>query len=386
MKRLGYRPQFAGAVESAASTGGLIMPPIMGAGAFVMSEITGIAYIHIVKAAVFGAIFYYFSILIRVHFIALKEGLRGMEKEDVISTKQILKDSYQLIPLILLVILLTMGFSPFVAAVYGILSTFLLTFVSRQTMMTPKKLWATFELSGKNLIMLAVSCAGAGMVISIVTYSGLALGIAAVIQSWSGGFLFPALLLIMVTSILMGMGMPATPAYIVAVTIGGPALQAMGIDVLTAHLFVFYFAILAAITPPVCIASYCGAAIAGSDPLKTGFEGLRLAIVGFIIPYIFVYNPALLLKGTFFDTVAMLIAVAYAVTALASAFRAYFHRILNKVERALMGLVSVGFLVLACNTAIINTAIVQIILFLSAGAIILFQILKKVRSTKEQPV
>ncbi|MDD3824192.1 MAG: TRAP transporter fused permease subunit, partial [Sphaerochaetaceae bacterium] len=208
MKRLGYRAQFAGAVESAASTGGLLMPPIMGAGAFVMSEITGVAYVHIIKAAVLGAIFYYLSILLRVHFVAKKEGLRGMDDSEVISTKQILKDSYQLIPLILLVIFLVIGFSPFIAAVYGILSTFLLTFLSKETMMTPAKLWNTFELSGKNLIMLAVSCAGAGMVISIVTNTGLALGIASVIQSWSGGVLLPALMLIMVTSILMGMGMP----------------------------------------------------------------------------------------------------------------------------------------------------------------------------------
>ncbi|HPE93918.1 MAG TPA: TRAP transporter fused permease subunit, partial [Sphaerochaeta sp.] len=203
MKRLGYRKQFAGAVESAASTGGLIMPPIMGAGAFVMSEITGIAYVHIIKAAVIGAIFYYLSILIKVHFEAKKENLRGMDESEIISTKQVLKDSYQLIPLIILVIFLVIGYSPFMAAVYGILATFLITFFKRNTWMTPKKLYETFELAGKNLIMLAVTCAGAGMVISIVTYTGLALGIASVIQSWSGGFLLPALMLIMVTSILM---------------------------------------------------------------------------------------------------------------------------------------------------------------------------------------
>ena len=318
MKRLGYRKQFAGAVESAASTGGLIMPPIMGAGAFVMSEITGIAYVHIIKAAVIGAIFYYMSILIKVHFEAKKENLRGMDENEIISTKQVLKDSYQLIPLIILVIFLVIGYSPFMAAVYGILATFLVTFLKRDTWMTPKKLYETFELSGKNLIMLAVTCAGAGMVISIVTYTGLALGIASVIQSWSGGFLLPALMLIMVTSILMGMGMPCTPAYIVAVTIGGPALQALGIDVLTAHLFVFYFAILAEVTPPVSIASYCGAAIAGSDPLKTGWEALRLALVGFIIPYIFVYNPAFLMRGNFLEIMALCIIVFYAVITRAS--------------------------------------------------------------------
>ncbi|MEA5031525.1 MAG: TRAP transporter fused permease subunit, partial [Sphaerochaeta sp.] len=382
MKRLGYRSQFAGAVESAASTGGLLMPPIMGAGAFVMSEITGIAYVHIIKAALLGAIFYYVSILLRVHFVAKKDGLVGMDKDEVISTKQILKDSYQLIPLIVLVILLVIGYSPFIAAVYGIFSTFLLTFLNKETMMTPAKLWNTFELSGKNLIMLGVSCAGAGMVISIVTNTGLALGIASVIQSWSGGVLLPALMLIMITSILMGMGMPCTPAYIVAVTIGGPALQAMGIDVLTAHLFVFYFAILAEITPPVSIASYCGAAIAGSDPLKTGFEAMRMAIVGFIIPYIFVFNPALMLNGSPLEVITLIIVVMYAVVTLASAFRGYLHRILNKVERALMGLLAAALIVVSCNLGIMHNMAFQIAILASAGLIVLLFVLAKIKLSK----
>ena len=381
MKRLGYRAQFAGAVESAASTGGLLMPPIMGAGAFVMSEITGVAYVHIIKAAVLGAIFYYLSILLRVHFVAKKEGLRGMDDSEVISTKQILKDSYQLIPLILLVIFLVIGFSPFIAAVYGILATFLLTFLSKETMMTPAKLWDTFELSGKNLIMLAVSCAGAGMVISIVTNTGLALGIASVIQSWSGGVLLPALMLIMVTSILMGMGMPCTPAYIVAVTIGGPALQAMGINVLTAHLFVFYFAILAEITPPVSIASYCGAAIAGSDPLKTGFEAMKLATVGFIIPYIFVFNPALMLNGSFLEIVTLVIVVLYAVITLASAFRGYLHRVLTKVERSIMGVISAALIIGSCNLTIMHNMAVQIAILASAVLIVVLYVLARVKKS-----
>ena len=377
MKRLGYRSQFAGAVESAASTGGLLMPPIMGAGAFVMSEITGVAYVHIIKAALLGAIFYYLSILLRVHFVAKKEKLRGMDDSEVISRKQILRDSYQLLPLIVLVILLVIGFSPFVAAVWGIIVTFLLTFFNKQTMMTPKKLWATFELSGKNLIMLAVSCAGAGMVISIVTNTGLALGIASVIQSWSGGILLPALLLIMFTSILMGMGMPCTPAYIVAVTIGGPALQAMGIEVLTAHLFVFYFAILAEITPPVSIASYCGAAIAGSDPLKTGFEAMKMAIVGFIIPFIFVFNPALLLRGSLIEIMTLIVVVLYAVITLASAFRGYLHRELNAVERSITGIISAALIVLSCLPAYLNTLILQIAVLGSAGVILFLLFGKK---------
>lgn len=382
MKKLGYRPQFAGAVEAAASTGGLIMPPIMGAGAFVMSEITGVPYVKIIIAALLGAIFYYISLILRVHFAALKNNLKGLEKENQVPLKQILKDSYQLIPLIALIYFLASGYSPFIAAVYGILATFLLTFIRRDTWMTPKKLWDTFELSGKNLIMLAVSCAGAGMVISIVTFTGLALGIATVISSWSGGFLLPALLLIMVTSILMGMGMPCTPAYIIAVTIGGPALMAMGVDVLSAHLFVFYFAILAEITPPVCIASYCGAAIAGSKPMDTGFESLRLAIVGFVIPYVFIYNPALLMQGSFLEIITLCILLAYVVFVVAIAFQGYFHRHLHLIERAISFIVAAVLIVLCCNTTFMHNLATQIVLIASAAALAFFFIIKKVASNR----
>ena len=220
------------------------------------------------------------------------------------------------------------------------------------------------------------------MVISIVTFTGLALGIASVIQSWSGGLLLPALLLIMFTSLLMGMGMPCTPAYIVAVTIGGPALQALGIDVLTAHLFVFYFAILAEITPPVSIASYCGAAIAGSDPMKTGFEGIRLAVVGFIIPFIFVYNPALLFRGTVLDILALIVIVLYAVLALASAFMGYFHRRLTIVEQAIMGVVSVGLIVLACTKSVMHNMPMQIGILASMGLVIMLFILNKLKKSR----
>ncbi|MGE0075667.1 MAG: TRAP transporter large permease subunit, partial [Sphaerochaetaceae bacterium] len=191
-----------------------------------------------------------------------------------------------------------------------------------------------------------------------------------------------ALLLIMITSILMGMGMPCTPAYIVAVTIGGPALQAMGIDVLTAHLFVFYFAILAEITPPVSIASYCGAAIAGSDPLKTGFEAMRMAIVGFIIPYIFVFNPALMLNGSALEVITLIIIVMYAVVTLASAFRGYFHRILKMGERALMGLLAAALIVVSCNLFIMHNMAFQIAILASAALIVLLFVLAKIKLSK----
>lgn len=313
MKRLGYRRRFAGAVEAAASTGGMLMPPVMGAGAFVMAEITGISYVNIVIAAMLGSLLLYASMVIRVHYTAQRENLSGVEESDLVSYGQILKDSYLLLPMILLVILLLKGFSPFLAANAAIAVTFLISFLKKDTRMTPSRIWETLRLSGQNMVMIALACAGAGMVVAIVTHTGLALGIATVITNWSGGQMLPALLLIMVTSLVMGMGLPCTPAYIIAITIGGPALLAMGADMLPTHLFVYYFAVLAGVTPPVCVPAFCAASIARSKPLQTGFEAFKLAVAGFLIPYIFIYNQALLMKGNAFEIITVLLALVLAV-------------------------------------------------------------------------
>ena len=383
MKRLGYKAQFAGAVEAAASTGGMLMPPIMGAGAFVMAEITGTPYIYIVVAAMLGAIFYYISLILRIHFSSLRDNLSGIGKEDVVSAKQLIKDSYQLIPLFLLVFLLVEGFSPFIAAVYAIAGSFVLSFIKKETRMTPKRLLDTFRLSGQNLIMIAMSCAGAGIIVSIVTYTGLALGISTVIATWSGGFLFPALLLLMFTSLLLGMGLPATPAYIIAVTIGGPALMAMGIDMLTAHLFVFYYAILAGVTPPVCIAAYCGAAIAGSKPLDTGFEALRLAVIGFVIPFIFVYNPALLIRGySFLEILTLSLVILYAVTFVASGLSGYLTKSLNLIERIGVLALALAFVFFAAQGKILALPLVQAIVISISALIFAYMFIQKKRKSK----
>ncbi len=379
MKRLGYRSQFAGAVEAAASTGGMIMPPIMGAGAFVMSEITGIPYLQIVIGAALGAIFYYVSLIFRVHFAAMREGLSGVDDSAKVTATRLLKDSYLLIPLVVLIAFLVKGFSPFIAAVYSIGVTFLLSFFKKETRMTPRRLYDTFRLSGQNLIMIAISCAGAGMIVSIVTYTGIALGIATVISTWSGGFLFPALFLVMFTSLLLGMGLPATPSYIIAVTIGGPALASMGVPTLPAHLFTFYFAILAGVTPPVSIAAYCGAAIAGSKPMETGFEAARLAMIGFIIPYIFVYNPALLMRGTWLEIVTLSALIVLAIILLSSGMRGYLLRIINGMERVVLGIAGFALVILATQPQIINRYSVRITILGVAAATIVFAVIRSRR-------
>ena len=333
MKKLGYRRRFAGAVEASASVGGMMMPPVMGAGAFVMSEITGIPYVKIIIAATLGSILYYTSLVFRVHFTALKDGLKGMEEKDLKPLKTILKDTYLLIPMIVLVVILLIGYSPFRAAIYAIGICFLFSFFKKENRMTPGKIWETLRLGGQNMIMIAMACAGAGMVVSIVTHTGLALGIATVITNWSGGHLLPALLLIMVTSLTLGMGLPCTPAYIIAITIGGPALIAMGCGLLPSHMFVYYFAILAGVTPPVCIAAYCGAAIAGAKPLQTGFESLKLALVGFIVPYIFVFNNALLMQGSVVGILTVTTLLVICVILSAGGLSGYLFREMNLAGR-----------------------------------------------------
>ena len=342
MKKLGYRPRFAGAVEASASVGGMMMPPVMGAGAFVMSEITGIPYVQIIIAATLGSLLYYISLVFRVHFTALRDDLLGVDKGDLRPMNEILKDSYLLIPMVALVAMLLIGYSPFMAANLAIGICFIFSFFKKETRMGPKNMWSTLRLGGQNMIMIAMACAGAGMVVSIVTHTGLALGIATVITNWSGGHLLPALLLIMVTSLVLGMGLPCTPAYIIAITIGGPALIAMGCDLLASHMFVYYFAILAGITPPVCIAAYCGAAIAKSKPLQTGFESLKLALVGFMVPYIFVYNEALLMRGGVIGILTVSCLLLICVILFSCGLSGYFLRPTNFAGQVILVILALG--------------------------------------------
>ncbi len=362
MKSLGYRKQFAGAVEAAASTGGMLMPPVMGAGAFVMAEITGISYLHIVVAAIIGSVLFYASLILKVHFTAYKENMSGLRDEDVIPWRDIAKKAYLFIPLLGLMIFLFAGYSPYVAANMSIVLSFVISFAKKETRMTPKRLFRTLESSGQNMIMIALACAGAGMVVAIVTHTGLALGIAAVITGWSGGYLLPALVLIMVTSLMLGMGLPCTPAYIIAITIGGPALLKMGCDLLAAHLFVFYFAILAGVTPPVCVPAYCGAAIAGSKPLQTGIEAFKLSSIGFVIPFIFIYNNAMLMRGGFFDIAPLVVILVVAVGLYAAGLTGYLGGVLSAGKRFLIIAIASLLLVLSAHPELVSHPVTLAIL------------------------
>lgn len=386
MKRLGYRPQFAAAVEAVASSGGQYMPPIMGAGAFVMSEITGIPYLEICLAAALPALLYYASLVIRVHFVAVRDNLSGMKEEDLrVPLGAIIRDVYLLIPLLGLIGMLIYGYSVFMAAMGAIAFSLVISFFRKQTAMTPRRLLEALKSAGQNMIMIALACAGAGMVVAIVTHTGLALGIATVINHWSGGYLLPALILIMITSLVLGMGMPCTPAYIIAITIGGPALVALGVNLLAAHLLVFYFAILAEVTPPVCIPAYCAASIAGARPLQTGFEAFKMAVVAFTIPHIFVFNQALLLRGAVVETVSLVLVILISVVFLSAAMTGYFFRPLNLIERPIMVAATGAGVLLAMHREALDQPLTLLIIVSVILSFLLWSVFRRRRRNRVTP-
>ena len=298
MKSVGYKPEAAGAIEAAASTGGQIMPPVMGAGAFIMAQMLGRPYLEVAVAAIVPALLYYVALAIQVHFEARKEGLVGIPRNRLPSVVALLKaKGFLLIPLFAIIYFLMAGYTPLKAAFFGILTCIPLSYLNRETRLTPSKLMEAFEAGARSALSVACACACVGMIVGTGTLTGLALRIAGGIIELSGGLLLPTLLLTMCASILLGTGLPTTANFIVTSTMAAPALLQLGVDPMAAYMFVFYFGIAADLTPPVALAAYAGAGIAGGDPMKTGLMSFRLALAGLIVPFIYVYNPILLFIG-----------------------------------------------------------------------------------------
>lgn len=298
MKRVGYRPVFAGAVESAASTGGQIMPPIMGAAAFILAEFLGVAYLKVAAAAAIPAVLYFLSVYFVVDFEARKHDLRGLPASELPRLAVVLKrDGHLSLPLFVIVVLLVAGFTPYMAGFASILAVALVSCLRAHTRPSPRVVLDALSQGAQGAIVIAVTCAVAGIVIGAASLTGVAVKFAAFILNMAGGKLYLALPLIMVASLLLGMGLPTTASYVMVAALAVPALVEMGVVPMAAHLFAFYFACISAITPPVAIAAYAGAGLAGSPPMQTGFESVKLAAAGFIVPYMFVYGPQLLLLG-----------------------------------------------------------------------------------------
>jgi len=319
MKKTGYRPEFAAAVEAAASTGGQIMPPIMGAAAFLMAELTGVPYPVIAVTAILPAILYFTGIFLMVHFEAKKLGLAGLPRESLPHFgRLVVTQGYLFLPILALITLMGVGFTPAYAACFAILSAFIVSFFRKKTRFSRAGLVDALTGGSRNTIGVAISCAVAGTIVGIVSLTGigqlLVSRLTVIVNNpflvLTGTNLFAALFLTMLTCLILGMGIPTTANYVIMATITAPMVIRAGaeigaaVPVLAAHMFVFYFGVLADITPPVALAAYAGAAIAKSNPIKTGVTATRLAIAAFIIPYIFVFNPAML----FIDTTPLKVA------------------------------------------------------------------------------
>ena len=298
MKKTGYKPEFAGAVEAAASTGGQIMPPIMGAAAFLMAEYMGLPYKDVAVKAILPAVLYFTGIFIAVHLEAKKLGLKGLSRDEMPAWKDLARKSYLLLPLILLVWLVSSGAKTmqFSAAV-SILAAVVVGFLNKDERLTPKKIFEALEAGARGAITVGVACAVAGMIAGCITVTGLASILINGIVGLAGNATIIGLVLTMVCCIILGMGVPTTANYCIMASTCAPILIKMGIPVVAAHFFVFYFGIVADITPPVALAAYAGSAIAKSDPMKTGLNATKLAIAAFIVPYIFAYSPALLFEN-----------------------------------------------------------------------------------------
>lgn len=308
MKKLGYRKEFAGAVEAAASTGGQLMPPVMGAAAFIMAEFTGIPYWEIVKAAAIPALLYFTGIAIMTHYEAKRLGLKGLKKEELPAPKDVLKRIYLLIPIVVMIVSLASGMSAMRAALYGVFATILIGVLQPgENRLTIKRLFEALAAGARTALGVAAACASAGMIVGVITLTGLGLKFGTGLVDMAGGNVMLTLVLTMISSLILGMGIPTTANYIITSTVAAPVLVQLGYPLLAAHMFVFYFGIVADITPPVALAAFAASGISRGNPLKTGVQSTRLAIAAFMIPYIFVFSPQLLLIDTTWQSTLMIV-------------------------------------------------------------------------------
>ncbi|MDN5323822.1 MAG: hypothetical protein PWQ67_2276 [Clostridia bacterium] len=338
MKKIGYKPYFAGAVEAAASTGGMIMPPIMGAAAFIMSSFLGVPYLKIMAAAVLPSLLYYAGIIIMVDIEAKKLGLKGLPANELPTLKKvILEQGILAIPIAVIIYTLIIGKTPLFAGFAGIISTIIASYLSKKgTRIGVKEALGALEDGARGAIVVGMACAACGFIVGVAAMTGVGSVIAHNIISISGGTIFFALIMVMVACIVLSMGLPSTALYIIVAVTAAPALEKAGILPLAAHFFVFWFGALSNVTPPVALASYTAAAIAGDDPMKTGWTGLKLTLAGFIIPFIFAYSPILLMENFSLLRAGLAFATGMlGVFSLAIAAENYYAKQLNIIERIL---------------------------------------------------
>ena len=365
MKKTGYKPEFAGAVEAAASTGGQIMPPIMGAAAFLMAEYMGLPYATVAVKAILPAVLYFTGIFIAVHLEAKKLGLKGLSRDEMPAWKDLGRKSYLLLPLILLVWLVSSGAKTmqFSAAV-SILAAVVVGFLNKGERLTPKKIFEALEAGARGAITVGVACAVAGMIAGCITVTGLASILINGIVGLAGNAQIIGLALTMVCCIILGMGVPTTANYCIMASTCAPILIKMGIPVVAAHFFVFYFGIVADITPPVALAAYAGSAIAKSDPMKTGVNATKLAIAAFIVPYIFAYSPALLFENVsgWWEVTQICISALLGIFGIAAALNGHLYKKVPWYFRLLLVAGGLGMMIPGTWTDLVGLALVALVI------------------------
>ncbi|MFT5121178.1 MAG: TRAP transporter 4TM/12TM fusion protein [Psychrobacter glaciei] len=353
MKKVGYHKDFAGAVEASASVGGQILPPIMGASAFIMAETTGLPYSTIALAALLPAILYYLGVIAQVHFRAGRRDLKGIAKENLPAVKEVLKArGHMLLPIVFLVFLLIRNVPVGYAAAYTIGFTVVVSMLRKETRMGFSDILGALEDGARQSLAVMAACAVVGIIIGVVSLTSFGTVMTSSIVTLGAGSLFFTLILTMLASMVLGMGLPSIPAYIITATMAAPALAGFDIPILSAHMFVFYFGIFANITPPVCLAAFAGAGISGGDPMKTGFLSLKLALAGFIVPFMFIYNPTMLMIDPtglavtakdfplppIIDIITVVVTSVTGVIALSSALEGYFRGGMNTLTRIILAI------------------------------------------------
>lgn len=373
MKKIGYHKNFAGAVEASASVGGQILPPVMGASAFIMAETTGVSYGTIALAALLPALLYYLGVIAQVHFRAGKDNLKGVPKADLPRVKEVLKErGHLLIPIIALVFFLFQSIPVGYAAVYTILLTIVVAAFKKSTRMGFKEILEALEDGAKQSLSVMAACAVVGIIIGVVSLTSFGSVMTSSIMSIGAGSLFLTLFFTMIASMILGMGLPSIPAYIITATMAAPALANFDIPTLVAHMFVFYFGLFANITPPVALAAFAGAGIAGGDPMRTGFQALKLSLAGFIVPFLFVYNPAMLMIDTtnvavnarefafpaWTTIISICVTSIIGILALGAAVEGYFKTILPWFWRIFLGVGALCMIIPETMTDIIGIIMV----------------------------
>ncbi|MBP1157184.1 TRAP transporter 4TM/12TM fusion protein [Paenibacillus sp. PvR098] len=337
MKKMGYQKKEAGAIEAVAGTGGSLLPPVMGSAAFIMSDMTGLAYSAIAVAALIPALLYYFGAYMQVHFLSASKGMSGVPSEDIPRLKDVLfKSGYYLIPIIILVYLLLDGYSLAYAAAIALLSTIVVSWFKKETRMGVKHILDAIAAGTLRIAALAAAVGAASLVVGGLTVTGLSNKFLSIILGISGDSIIIALLLVMLVCLLLGMGVPTPAAYMLTAAIGGPLLISLDIPLMAAHMFIMYYAVLSAITPPVAVAAYVAAPIAQENPMSIAWEACKIGVVSFIIPFMFIFNPPLLMEGAWYEIIIASCIAIIAITAFTSAVSGFLFHPVNALNRVLL--------------------------------------------------